>query len=79
MSDINNNNQVDDIVAMLDGFMSRGGGHMNVEVNDANASAVDKVVEELGCSDCAKGDLSCHAPTLLDGMDDYSSYENDYK
>jgi hypothetical protein len=72
MSDTNA--QVDDIVAMLDGFMSRGGGHMNVDVN---GTSNEKEVEELGCIDCAKGNLSCQAPTLLEGMDDYSSYEND--
>ena len=74
---IDNNAQVDDIVAMLDSFMGRGGGHMNVEINDPNASADDKIVNELGCTDCATGNLSCQAPTLLEGMDDYSSYEND--
>ena len=77
MSDDNSAEQVDDIVAMLDDFMNRGGGHMNLEIDDPNASVNDKVVEELGCTDCAKGNLSCHAPTLFEGMDDYSSYEND--
>jgi hypothetical protein len=72
MSD-DNKNQVDDIVAMLDGFMGRGGGHMNVEI-DETATSVE--VEELGCIDCAKGNLSCQAPTLMEGMDDYSSYED---
>ena len=68
-----NNKQIDDIVAMLDGFMSRGGGHMNVEINDPTASVDDKIVNELGCTDCATGNLSCQAPTLFEGMDDYSS------
>lgn len=64
-----NKEQIDDIVSMLDSFMEKGGGHMNVEVNNKNASSSDKVVEELGCSDCAKGNLSCHVPTLMEGMD----------
>ena len=64
-----NKEQIDDIVSMLDDFMNKGGGHMNVEEKDTNASASEKVVEELGCSDCAKGNLSCHVPTLMEGMD----------
>ncbi len=74
MSDTNNA-QVDDIVAMLDGFVAKGGGHMNVSVDEAAASG-EKVIEEMGCIDCAKGDLACSVPTLMEGMDDYSSYEN---
>ncbi|MDD5949846.1 MAG: hypothetical protein PUC39_09005 [Lachnospiraceae bacterium] len=71
-----NQNQIDDIVAMLDGFVERGGGHMNVSI-DESVNSNEKVVEEMGCIDCAKGDLACSVPTLTEGMDDYSSYEND--
>lgn len=66
MSDINNN-QVDDLVAMLDGFMAKGGGHMNVDVDEA--ADTDKTVEEMGCIDCSKNALACSVPTLLTGMD----------
>ena len=51
MSDTTNQ-QIDDVVAMLDGFMARGGGHMNVEFDDPSSTV--KEVEELGCIDCAK-------------------------
>lgn len=77
MSDISDS-QIDDIVAMLDGFVARGGGHMNVDVSDA-VSSDEKVVEEMGCVDCSKNAFACSAPTLLEGMDDLSSYEDDYK
>ncbi len=62
-------NQVDDIVAMLDNMMGDGQGHINVSVDDTVAAG-DKTTATLGCTDCAKGDLACSVPTLMEGMDE---------
>ncbi len=60
---------VDDIVSMLDQMMGDGHGHVNVSVDDAK-DAMSKDVTTLGCTDCAKGDLACSVPTLMEGMDE---------
>lgn len=62
-------NQVDDIVAMLDNMVMNGHGHINVSVDDTVAAG-EKTEETLGCLDCAKGDLACSVPTLMEGMDE---------
>ena len=62
-------NQVDDIVAMLDNMVANGHGHINVSVDDTVAAG-EKTEETLGCLDCAKGDLACSVPTLMEGMDE---------
>ncbi|MBP3327029.1 MAG: hypothetical protein J6L77_11485 [Coprococcus sp.] len=62
-------NQVDDIVAMLDNMIGNGHGHVNVSI-DETVAAGQKTEETLGCLDCAKGDLACSVPTLMDGMDE---------
>jgi hypothetical protein len=62
-------NQVDDIVSMLDNMMSNGHGHVNVSVDDT-IEAGQKDTQTLGCLDCAKGDLACSVPTLMEGMDE---------
>ncbi|MGN0298998.1 MAG: hypothetical protein ACI4C1_07460 [Lachnospiraceae bacterium] len=61
-----NNANVDDIIAMLDGFMGKGGGHMNVSVDNTKT---EKQVTTLGCMDCAAGNLACSVPTLHQGLD----------
>ncbi len=58
---------VDDIIAMLDGFMATGGGHVNLDVNDPNAA--EKEVKTYGCSTCGSKLMPCEAPTLMQGMD----------
>ncbi len=57
---------VDDIVVMLDSMMSSGHGHVNVSVDP---EAESDSIQTLGCTDCAKGDLACHVPTLHEGLD----------
>lgn len=60
---------VDDIVSMLDNMMGNGHGHVNVTV-DGPDGELQKNVDTLGCTDCAKGDLACSVPTLMEGMDE---------
>ena len=62
-------NQIDDIVAMLDNMMGNGHGHVNVSVDDT-VQAGQKSTQTMGCTDCAKGDLACSVPTLMEGMDE---------
>lgn len=62
-------NQVDDIVTMLDNMMGNGHGHVNVSV-DESIEAGQKTTDTMGCTDCAKGDLACSVPTLMEGMDE---------
>lgn len=59
--------KVDDIVSMLDNMVGNGVGHINVSIDE---EVKGKSVTTLGCTDCAKGDLSCHVPTLHDGIDE---------
>ena len=62
-----NDKRIDDIIAMLDGSIEKGVGHLNVEVN---GDSTEKTVETLGCIDCAKGNLACQVPTLHQGIDE---------
>ncbi|MDE5862747.1 MAG: hypothetical protein K2K56_07985 [Lachnospiraceae bacterium] len=66
---MDDNKQVEDIVAMLDNMMGNGHGHVNVSI-DENIKAGEKSEVTMGCTDCAKGDLACSVPTLMEGMDE---------
>ena len=69
-SDVRNEYKIDEIVAMIDGFMSEDGGHLNVSVDDTGKVDMDSVhVDKTISLDCAKGNLACNIPTLFDGMD----------
>ena len=65
--------QFDDIVAMLDSFVSGNGGHMNITVGeDGKISAdqtISKTVTTMNSLDCAAGNLACSVPTLFEGLD----------
>lgn len=67
MDNDSSNNNIDDIVAMLDGMVAKGHGHINVSYDPDKEG---KNVETLGCTDCAKGNLACNVPTLHEGMDE---------
>lgn len=65
--------KVDDIVSMIDQFMSTGGGHINVNVSTngdvTTEETFSKTVTQMKSMDCAAGDLACAVPTLFEGMD----------
>lgn len=65
--------QVDDIVAMLDAFMSAGGGHMDIRMEEDGSvrteNTVSKQVTTTHSLDCTNGDLACKVPTLFEGLD----------
>ncbi len=64
------NNKIDDIVNMIDSFMSNDGGHLNISVDETGEVNADSVqIDKTASLDCAKGDLACQIPTLFEGMD----------
>lgn len=61
--------KIDELVNLLDGFMEKGGGHMNVQVNDSMHT--DEVtVETFNSQSCSRGNLACAIPNLYQGMDE---------
>lgn len=58
----------DDIVSMLDNFIGKGGGHMNVDVNALTAT-LNKEVQETKSNDCNSNNMACQVPTLHTGLD----------
>lgn len=58
----------DDIVAMLDNFMAKGGGHMNVDVN-ALEGELNKQIQEAKSNECNSKNMACQVPTLHTGLD----------
>lgn len=58
----------EDIIAMLDHFMAKGGGHMNVDVNDICTNPA-KQMRETKSSDCNMKQMACQVPTLHIGLD----------
>lgn len=65
--------KIDDIVSMIDQFMSANGGHMNISVdsegNVKTEETFSKTVTQMNSMDCAAGDLACKVPTLFEGLD----------
>lgn len=65
--------RIDDIVKMLDDFMSNKGGHMNIKVNNNGGIKYkdkQKSVKTSRSLDCIEGNTACSSPTLFEGLDD---------
>ena len=62
-------NQIDDLVAYLDGSFANGTGHINVDVDENQNEAKNTLT--MGCTDCSRTPLACSVPTLHQGLDDY--------
>ena len=60
---------IDDLVKMLDEGISKGVGHVNVDVDASIKEA--KQVQTMGCIDCSRTPLACSVLTLHQGLDDY--------
>ena len=58
----------DDIVAMLDQFMAKGGGHMNIDVNTLG-DQLKKQVKETKSNECNSKNMACQIPTRHEGID----------
>ena len=66
---MNEDQMIEDLIKQLDGGMSKGVGHVNVDVDEATEGS--KNVETMGCTDCSRTPLACRVPTLHQGLDDY--------
>lgn len=64
---MDNDKRIDDIIAMLDGFTSKNGGHMNIEVNSNDINS--KKVNTANSSDRCTGNMACKVPTLFEGVE----------
>lgn len=56
---------LDDIIKTLDEFMSKGGGHINLEVNEMS---LDKEIDTKMSVDCTG--TACSVPTLHKNIDE---------
>lgn len=63
----NRDKMIDDIVAMLDGEMAGGSGHVNVKVDDEGC--LQKMVT-AGCADISMNPTACSIPTIFLKGDD---------
>lgn len=65
--------QIDEIVSMLDQFMTEKVGHMNIRVSEDGTVSTDKTmaksVTTMSSTDCADGNSACRVPTLFEGVD----------
>ena len=67
---MNQQEQIDEIVAMLDQFMDEGGGHMNITV-DETLTTERVQVKTYNSTACQQG-MACQIPTIeLEGDDQY--------
>lgn len=66
---MNEDQMIEDLIKQLDNGMSKGVGHVNVDVDEAVKGS--KQVETMGCTDCSRTPLACSVPTLHQGLDDY--------
>lgn len=66
--------RIDDLVAMIDGFMSTGGGHMDVITNENGdihtKTTVAETITITPSLECTPGhNMACGVPTLFEGLD----------
>lgn len=66
---MNEDQMIEDLVKQLDNGISKGVGHVNVDVDEMMKGS--KNVETMGCTDCSRTPLACSVPTLHQGLDDY--------
>ncbi len=76
MINLDKEKQIDELVNMIDSFMSNDGGHMNITVDkngniSSDCEEVDRLsVKTMNSLDCAEGDLACNVPTLFEGIEE---------
>ena len=70
--------RIDDIVNMIDSFMEKDGGHMNIKVEKDGSIKTNKknskTVSVSKSLDCMEG-RACSVPTLFEGMDNLEDEE----
>lgn len=71
---VNKEKMIDDIVAMLDGSMAKGDGHINLKVNELTEGEQEVKTDKSvirGCADCSMNPTACSIPTAeLPGDDE---------
>ena len=66
---MNKDKMIDDIVAMLDGSVQRGDGHINVKIDEQQEDSKEVT---RGCADCSANPMACSVPTIeLPGDEDF--------
>ena len=61
--------RIDDIIAMLDGSVKKGDGHINITVDDTKETAKTMA---RGCADNSDNPTACSIPTIeLPGDEDF--------
>lgn len=68
------NQQIDDLVSMIDQFMSDGAGHVDIHVDNNGGihtkKTLAKTVTTTNSPECTPGrNMACNVPTLFEGMD----------
>ena len=66
---MDNDKRIDDIIAMLDNFTTKNGGHMNIQVNE-DSQVNSKKIDIANSLDCSSGNMACSVPTLFEGIED---------
>lgn len=61
--------KINDIVEMLDNFMTDGGGHMNIKVEDLEQEQTIQI-DTYRSLDCSSEDMACSVPTIHQGVDE---------
>lgn len=60
---------IEDIIAMLDGSVERGDGHINVKVDETQKEGKEIT---KGCAECSANPMACSVPTIeLPGDEDF--------
>lgn len=66
---MDNDKMIEDIIAMLDGSVKKGDGHINIKVDD---SAEFLKETSRGCADNSLNPTACSVPTIeLPGDEDF--------
>lgn len=60
--------KINELVNMMDSLMSKGGGHVEIKVEDDNIEAITTTTYKS--NDCGCGNKACQVPTLHKGIDD---------
>lgn len=60
--------QINDIIAMLDTMALDGVGHMNIKMNDSQ-NADEVKVDMVRSIDCSSTNMACSIPTIQQSLD----------
>lgn len=66
---MDNQKRIEDIIAMLDGCVNDGVGHINLEINNSDEGTENMKIETFKSNDCSKGNQACAVPTLQTSVD----------